>query len=244
MSEEDSLTAIMAPEKPAEASEVVEPVEASPEAEKPTEKPTEAVKAKEEPNTWDYHAYKDEKTKRQRLEEENAALKAKIPAAEPVKVTTPDLFTDPDGALNHVKSELRVEYQQQLLGQKVDVSRLLMEDKPDFSEAETKFMELIAADKKLGYEMLADPAPWRFAYNHIKNLEKLAKMEDLPAYESRLKAEGVAEYLKSKGIESGQDSDADKLLDNLSPSIAGSGSSRPGTRSGVDDESLKSILKR
>lgn len=240
MSEEESLTAIMAPEASQEASEVVEPVEASPEAEKPKE----AVKAKEEPNTWDYHAYKDEKTKRQKLEEEVAALRAKVPADEPVKVQTPDLFTDPDGALNHVKSELRVEYQQQLLGQKVDVSRLLMEEKPDFAEAETKFMELIATDKKLGYEMLADPAPWRFAYNHIKNLEKLAKMEDLPAYEARLKAEGVAEYLKSKGIESGQDSAADKLLDNLSPSIAGSGSSRSGTRSGVDDESLKAILKR
>jgi len=241
MSEEESLTAIMAPEASQEASDVVE---AAPEAEKPTEKPAEVVKAKEEPNTWDYHAYKDEKTKRQKLEEENAALRAKIPTTEPAKVTTPDLFTDPDGALNHVKTELRVEYQQQILAQKVDVSRLLMEDKPDFAEAEAKFMELIAADKKLGYEMLADPAPWRFAYNHIKNLEKLAKMEDLPAYEARLKAEGVAEYLKSKGIESKQDDDADKLLDNLSPSIAGSGSSRPGTKSGVDDESLKAILKR
>ena len=205
---------------------------------------TEEFEGKSE--SWQMKAYLDEKDKRQEREREIDKLRSQIPKAEPVKVERPDIFEDPAKALDFEKATMTNAFEAKLLNQRVDISRAVMSEKEGFAEKEAGFTKLIneqiaAGDKTLALQMINDPMPWKFAFDHMIKVEEMEAMEDLPTLQLRLKNEAREEVLKEMAE---KNTTAADLLKDMPPSITDKGSSNAGTSATTTDESLTDILGR
>ena len=257
---EQSLDDLLAGTEPEEVGATGEQEEAEPEAEQAepeTDKadpeseeaePDKAEKAEDstpesddkEPENWTKAAVLDERRKRQELERKLAEFEK----SNEDKPDRPDLFADPDGALEHVRAELREELQSTISNTRLEISQELMRDRhDDYDELETEFVDMAKDNPVLLKELNASPNPARYAYETARKAREAAELKDVDKMRAKMESEIRAEIeakLKAEMEESSQK--ASKKREAVAPSLAASQS-----KGGVDDhqdDSLDAILSR
>lgn len=201
--------------------EVAEKVEAT-EAEKPEVKPEEEkpeVK-KEEPTSseesdkqeWTFAMAKDERQKRQKLEKELEELRAKYEKTDQAEM--PDIFDDQKGFVKTLEER----HQRELHNLRIDIYReAMIEANPDYEEKEAKFLEMAKESPILATQLRKAKNPAKFVYDQVKKYEQFEKLQDVDAYEKKLRAELEAKVLKE--VEAKKQQEAD-VAESLSPSLA------------------------
>lgn len=128
---EPSETPENAPETPAE----------EPTAEQPQSEPQATAEEPQKPESWNYAAYKDEKSKRQALDQENQSLKARIAAMEwqqqqaQPPVEAPDVFADPTAYGQHLQQQTLSQVMPMVQGLQRQVAVAAHGEKVDAAEA-------------------------------------------------------------------------------------------------------------
>jgi len=240
---EQSLDSVLSGE-PAPAPEVIEPaaeepkveetpaVEVKAEAETKQEEivePTSTEKQPEDP--WTKTAYLDEKRKRQELERQLDASKQEKPKA-------PDIFENQDDYTGFVQNEIN---------SAVGNTRAEMSEfyaRREYGDAEVtekmeKFEEMAKDNPALMAEVRNSVAPWHTMVEKVDAAKKMADMNDLPAYEAKVRAE-IEAKLRAEIL--GEKKVNDDKLSNITPSLAGQRSS--GSEKTPIDQSLEDILGR
>ncbi len=163
--------------------------------EKEPEKPEEESKQGEEPKDWSYHAYKDEKAKRQALEKRLEELESKSAQPED-KTERPSVFEDQ----NAFADSLKQEFKQELAQHKLQVAReLMLETYNDYEANEKLFVETVAKENPILAEQARKAAnPAKFVYQQAKKYKQYQEMQDVDAYKAKLKAEVLAELKSEK----------------------------------------------
>jgi len=157
--------------------------EGEPEAVPPT--------AKQEPGPIPIQALLDERERRQRAERELEELRRRA-APPPAPPARPDLFEDPDAALDHIRQE----FQQQLLQERLNFSVAHAQTQyQDYGEKEAAFIAAVQAEARqdphnqssLYRQMIADPNPASFAYRVGSQVLAMREIgPDPTAYKTRL----------------------------------------------------------
>lgn len=147
--------------------------------------------AKQEAGPIPIQALLDERDKRQRAERELEEWRRRA-APPPAPPQRPDLFEDPDGAIEH----LRREFQQQLVAERLNYSVASAQIQyPDYSEKEKAFIAAVQHEAQqdpqgqstLYRQMVADPNPASFAYRVGSQVLAMAEIgPDPSAYKQRL----------------------------------------------------------
>lgn len=195
----------------------------------PVETPATEKQTEEEP--WTKTAYLDEKRKRQKAESQLEEMQKDKPKA-------PDIFENQDDYTGYVRSEInnatnntraemseffaKKEYGQDVVDEKME-----------------KFEAMVEANPDLRTEVVNSPSPWHAMVEKVDAAEKMAELQDVPAYEAKVRAEIEAkvraEILGEKQVE-------DDKLKNITPSLAGQRSS--GSEKTPIDQDLEDILGR
>lgn len=161
----------------AEESEAEETEAEETEGEKDAEPP--AAEEKSVP----YAALKDERRKRQELEEEIKQLRAQ--KTEKTEEKVPDPIEDPEGYKNFMDNSQKRES----LSIKINLSRdIMLDSHTDYEEVEKTFIDLAKANPFLVHQMNASPNPARFAYKTAKEHLEIQQLKD-PKYREKLEAE-------------------------------------------------------
>lgn len=210
---------------------------------KPDDKapPPDAKKVEAEPKEdWTKAAVLDERRKRQELERKLAELEGKkAPAADQPK--RPDLFEDPEGALNGVKTEIRME----LFAARIEQSQELMRSlHTDYDELETEFYDL-AKDNPILLKGIAEAKnPAKYAYDMAQKARQFTAISDTDKYRAEIEAKHLAdiEARVRREFEERYGKEQKKREATGEPSLAAT--TAKGSTSAVPDESLDSILKR
>lgn len=155
--------------------------------------------AEQEPDHVPVAALKDERKKRQESERIAKEYAEKLAAYErqmqqsppPAPPARPDLFENPDGALDYVQQQ----FQQQLVRTKLDMSVAMARSQhEDYGEAEAAFVDAVRANPSLYDQMMADPHPAGFAYRVGKQVAALRDIGGDPeAYRAKVRADLEAE---------------------------------------------------
>lgn len=146
--------------------------------------------AKQDPGQIPIQALLDERDKRQRAE--RALEEARRQAPPPAPPPRPNLFEDPDGAIDH----LRQEFQQQLIAERLNSSVAFAQSQyQDYGEKEQVFIETVQREAKadphgqsaLYRQMIADPNPAQFAYRVGSQILAMQEIgPDPTSYKERL----------------------------------------------------------
>lgn len=180
--------------------------------------------AQQDPDHVPVAALKDERKKRQESERVAAEYAAKLAAYEKAASQAPapppqrpDLFENPDGALDHIEQR----FQQQLVRTKLDMSvAMARQSHPDYGEAEAAFVEAVKANPSLYDQMMADPHPAGFAYRVGTQVRALRDIGGDPeAYRAKVRQELEAELRAQWEAE--QPSRRSDVRSSIPPSLAG-----------------------
>lgn len=220
------------PEEPVE--EQIEEVEATAEPEK-QEQATPAVA--QESESWTKSAVLDERRKRQEAENRIKEMEARFAAQQQVKV--PDVFEDPEGYSNFMRSEI----QRATLENRVELSEEMMRmQKDDYDQKKDIFVELMKENPSLQQQALKHPMPGRFVYETALKHEKLKQMENVDEFEAKIRAELEtkirAEIMGEKAVEDAKDA----KLQSIKPSLANARSSK--STGDNHNKSLRDIFGR
>lgn len=168
------------PETGVTAAQATEP---EPQAEVP---PTPAVE--QEPERIPLSALKDERAKRQQLEQELAAYRAQIqqhhqpqpqqPAHQAEPDEAPDPIVDPVGYAQWVEGNVLGRINEQRVRQSAQAARTRYQD---FDHAVTTFQQMAAANPVLEQMMLQQPDPAEWAYRTAKTHLEVAQYGNLEA---------------------------------------------------------------
>lgn len=182
-----------------------------PEAAKPEESidwKAELEKANKEAAAFKTQAL-DERRKRQDLEA------SKTPA--------PDVLDDPKGYEKHILTAA----EQRIVNQKFETSEALLKKEigaEATQEAFGKFEALAQSNPQLWAEVQKDPLPWQAMHELVNKSERLAEMQDVDAYEAKIRAE-VSEKIKAEvKAEVIAELEAEAKKNSIRPSLAGSAS--------------------
>jgi len=145
-----------------------------------------------EPESWKQTAFLDERKKRQAKEAENEVLRKEIESLkapkEPAKKT--DFFEDPDQRL----TEERREVSNDIFAARLQISRdTWAELKPDYEEHENVFLDAAKNNQELARQLSLAPNPAKFIYETGKQLKQFNEMQDVSAYEQKIKDKYRAE---------------------------------------------------
>lgn len=168
------------PPEPAEPPADKADDEPAPKGDEPAEPPSVPDESTQVPIA----ALQDERRKRQELEQRLAALED---APEPEVDTRSDL-------------ERATAYTDQRFV--LATRAMVAAEKPDFSEKETKFLEMAKANPNLAQQMLAADNPALFAYQTAAKQIELDSFEGVDNLREKIRAEVLAELKKSEGIPS------------------------------------------
>lgn len=162
-------------------------------------------------------ALRDERRKRQDLERKLAEYEQQVQRAQaPPPPQRPDLFEDPDGALEHIQTQFRQELTRQRLDMSVTMAKSQHDDYP---EAEAAFVAAVHANPGLYDQMMADPHPAGFAYRVGQQVMALREIGPDPvAYRERVRKEYEAELRQGQPE---QPADRSPPRQSLPPSLAG-----------------------
>lgn len=202
----------------------------------PTDKPS-AKEADDASESWTKRAVLDERRKRQDLERENAALKARLnPEATPKQPARPDVFEDQEGAFGYLQQQ----FDQRLVVDRINLSRELMAEKhDDYEEAESAFVDLAKADPSLVAKMRAATLPAKFVYDHVKKHQQMQEMQDVDGYRAKIKAELRAEILAEMDAEG-----AEERATAQTPHPPQLVNRRSASKAPIAHESLEDILRQ
>ena len=174
-----------ASEVEAEATEEAIEPEATEEPKGEEEPKPEETPSTEEPATVPLAALTDERSKRQAIEAELAALR---------KVPRPDVMEDPEGAINHIEREMS----ENLIKTRLDISEDMMRTAhEDYDSVLGAFTEAMQSNPALRDEMVQSPNPARFAYETGQRHQMLQEIGDPNSYRDKVKAEVQAEVEKT-----------------------------------------------
>jgi hypothetical protein len=128
----------------------------------------------------------------------------------------PDLFQDPDGALNYVQNSLRNE----ILRSKVETSVMVVRNQhPDYDDAEAAFLQACQGNEPLYRQMLNHPFPAEFAYRVGSQMRAMAEIGNDPgAYRERVRQE-ERERLR-KEFEAEQAGKQARIRESVPPTLA------------------------
>lgn len=170
-------------------------------------------------------ALRDERTKRQALEQRFAEMERKYQALEQGRAQAeaprrPDLFENPDGALDFVQQQ----FQQQLQAERLNWSvASVSAQHEDYAQAEEAFIARVKSDPAgaaLYQRMLSDPNPASFAYREGKKALALGEIGDDPdGYRAKVRAEIEAELRAQMGIDQQREA-VDAKRRQIPPSLA------------------------
>lgn len=209
---ENSLDSILN-EQPAEAAPVVE---AAPEAEPSDEgqprgpdgkflpkqtgvepEPTpEAAPPADKLPPEEYKAIREEREKRQRLETELEALKQQFQQLQQPKeppAPPPSVWEDEQAWGQHLTGQAVTEAS---FNAQLNTSEMLCRDRfDDFDDKKAKFLEMAKANPVIVQQALADPHPWRRAYQIVTNAARLEELgaTDLDTLKAKMREEVLAE---------------------------------------------------
>ena len=170
----------------AETVEETAPVEVEETAE------TTAAPESDKPNTIPLAALQDERRKRQELEAELEALKSAQPEPE-----RPDLFVDPDAALDRIRDEAKQHSDQRWIQ---SCRAMVQAQYSDYGDKESVFMDLAKENPSLTQEMLKSDNPALFAYQTAQKHERYAQIKNVDEYEAKVRAEIEAKVRAEMGI--------------------------------------------
>lgn len=152
-------------------------------------------------------ALKDERKKRQeseRLAKEyadklSAYEKATTQAPAPPPPQRPDLFENPDGALDFVQQQFQRDLDRRILNMSVAAAKRAF---PDYADAEAAFVEAVHANPRLYDQMMADEDPAGFAYRVGSQVKVLREVgADPSAYREKVRREVEAELQSQRETE-------------------------------------------
>lgn len=176
-------------------------------AEPPAAEPEE--KKEEEGASVPLTALKDERSKRQSLEEELATAKQELAKHTQRSGDVPDPESDPIGYQEFMKDEAKVK----VMNDRITLSAQYLSDvKDDYKEMEDVFLNMANRDPKLFDRMNASKNPALFAYKTGKSEHDKAEAANVTKAEE-LKASIRADLMKEFNIKA-EPSDADKRKDS------------------------------
>jgi hypothetical protein len=148
----------------------------------------------------EFKGLKDERRKRQEAEQAIAELRAELEALKnppQPPAPPPDMWEDPQGWQQHFGGEV---VSQASLNANLNMSEMLARDKfEDFDEVKAEFLALAEKNPTLGQQALADPHPWRKAYQIAKNHRTMSELgaTDVDTLKAKLREEIMAEMAAS-----------------------------------------------
>lgn len=145
----------------------------------------------------EYKAIREEREKRQRLEQELEALRQQFQAAQNPPAPPPSIWEDDAGALQHVQQQaVSQAVQQATFNARLDMSEMMVRQaQPDFEEVKAEFLALAQDNPQLRQQALADPHPWQKAYQIAKNARTMRDLgaTDVDTLRAKLREEIMAE---------------------------------------------------
>lgn len=145
----------------------------------------------------EFKALKEERTKRQTLEQELAEIRRQLEASKAPPPPAPDLWEDTQGWQQHFGGEVvTAAVQQASLNAKLDMSEMMVRQaNPDFEDVKAEFLALAQQNPDLTRQALADPHPWNKAYQIAKNHKTMTELgaTDLDTLKTKLREEIMAE---------------------------------------------------
>ena len=213
---EQSLESILAGEAQQEAQapevteQVQEPVEeAQPQGEAATgEQSTPPVEQKQTEESWTKEMALDERRKRQELESELKAMRQQMEALKnpQQEAKRPDLFEDPEGALNARDTAIMQQVAQRFTDMSVALAK---QQYPDYDEKEQVFVQLVQNDPtgQLLAQLRQSGNPALFAYQMGEKALKFQQMQDVESYETALR-EKIRKELEAEQAQKAQARDA------------------------------------
>lgn len=145
----------------------------------------------------EFKALKEERTKRQSLEQQLAELRAEIDRAKNPPAPPPDLWENPEAWQQHFGGQVISQaVQQASLNATLNTSEMLnRKAHADFDDAKAEFLRLAEANPSLREQALADPDPWGKAYQIAKTHQTMQQLgaTDIDALKVKLREELMAE---------------------------------------------------
>jgi hypothetical protein len=139
----------------------------------------------------EYKAIREEREKRQNLERELETLRNTVQTLQQPKeppAPPPSIWEDEKGALAHNRQET---VDEAAFRAALNTSEMLCRDRfDDFDEMKAKFLELANANPSIAHQALADPHPWRKAYQTAQNAVKMEQLGavDVADLEAKIEA--------------------------------------------------------
>ena len=143
-----------------------------------------------------FKGLKEEREKRQRLEQELEALKQQFQAAQQPKeppAPPPSIWEDEQAYGGHIVSTA---VQQANMNAVLNMSEMLnRREKQDFDDMKGKFLQMAELNPALAQQALSDPDPWGKAYQIAKNAATMEELgaTDLETLKAKLREELMAE---------------------------------------------------
>ncbi len=146
-----------------------------------------------------YAKSKDEREKRQKLEQEYAVLKAQLeqatrpkqPEAQPEPAK--DFWEDPEGALKAHQEQIKQQIEESrrmATTTRIDVAEMMVKrEHPDYNEKLAIFHEIAQQNPNVVQEMLRAENPALYAYELGKNHLELKQAGDLPTLRAQIEKE-------------------------------------------------------
>lgn len=200
----DEPQAIEEPAQP-EVEVAEQPIEEAPPAPARDEKGRFAPKGVDEgvPPTPDklpqeeFKALKDERTKRQTLESEVAALRQQLQQLQNPPAPPPSIWEDEQGAFQHFGGQVvNTAVEQARHMSRLETSEMLAAEAfPDFKEVWEPMNAFLSENPVIAQKANADRHPWAYAYRAYKNATTMQELgaTDLDALKSKLREELLAE---------------------------------------------------
>jgi hypothetical protein len=143
-----------------------------------------------------FKGLKEEREKRQRLEQELDQLRQQFQATQQQQVPPappPSIWEDEQAYGGHIVSTA---VQQANMNAVLNMSEMLnRREKPDFETMKVKFLQLAEVNPVIAQQALADPDPWGRAYQIAKNAATMEEIgaTDIDTLKARLREELLAE---------------------------------------------------
>jgi hypothetical protein len=158
----------------------------------PTEQPDRLPQA-------EYAALRDERRKRQELEQRLAAIEAAQTQRQPEPQQPPvDFWDDPqsfmDARMNQLGQTLLQQWEQRETAKRLDQSEQAARSKyADYDNAFAAFQQAVQTNPQLAYELASSDNPGEYAYRKGKTALTLSSVGSLEEYEAQLRAKWEAE---------------------------------------------------
>jgi hypothetical protein len=152
----------------------------APKSDKPETTPAAPPAATQEARTVPIDSLLDERRKRQELEKELQAIRAKPPE----QPKAPDFFEDPNKYREYVERTV----EDRLLNERLNMSEMIVRQAfPDAEEAIAAFMEAAQANPAVVTQALSQPHPYKVVYDEGKRMLAMKQIGDPLTYEQRVR---------------------------------------------------------